>query len=101
MPDSGPVVRAFPGAKQYILTTGAFPIFITVTRDSTVLANTTNTVEIRFSKEGNYRCVAIDNYGSSMKADFRVTFLGKYDVSKIFLSYFYRISRNINGFNYF
>ena len=52
-------------------------MYTALTRNSTVIINTTNTdVTIRLYEEGNYTCVATGKYAADMK-EFSVIFNGK------------------------
>ena len=55
---------------------GVAPIYTTLMRNSTVLANTTNTASIKLVEDGNYTCVATNNFGSSAK-EISVIFFGE------------------------
>ena len=76
--DHGPVVRAFAGAHFWISATGTPAIFITLIKDSTILETKTQDLEFVLLDEGNYSCLAVNNYGDLTKVDFRVVFIGRY-----------------------
>lgn len=83
MPDPAPVVRAYAGYYLWCSATGTPPVYIALLRNSTVLANKTNTVKIRLKKEGNYSCVATNKYGTGFK-DFSLIFPGKTYLESLF-----------------
>ena len=58
--------------------TGTPPIFITLIKDSTILETKTQDLEFVLLDEGNYSCLAVNNYGDLTKVDFRVVFIGRY-----------------------
>ena len=60
---STPIVGAYPGDKLWCSAIGFQPIYLALTGNSTVLTNTTNTVEILLFKGGNYSCVATNTFG--------------------------------------
>lgn len=75
--DPAPVVQAYPGDKLWCSASGIHPIYTALTRNATVLANTTtNTVGITLLKEGNYSCVATNKFGSDTRV-ISVIFIGK------------------------
>ncbi|XP_078352274.1 uncharacterized protein LOC144636954 [Oculina patagonica] len=61
------IVRTLPGYRVKFQVNGTTPIYIAIIRNSTVLANTTNTGIVSFSEEGNYTCEAISQYGTDVK----------------------------------
>lgn len=67
MPDPAPDVSAIKGDKLRCSATGPFPIYIALTRNSTVLVNTTSTGEIKLYEEGNYSCVATNKFGNDAR----------------------------------
>ena len=71
-------VRTLPGFMLFLCSTkGTPPVYTALTRNSTVLINTTNTdVNIQLHKEGNYSCVATGKYGADVK-EFSVIFNGE------------------------
>ena len=73
-----PIVRTLPGFKLHVCSTkGTPPVYTALTRNSTVLINTTDTdVNIRLHQEGNYTCVATGKYAVDSK-EFSVFFNGK------------------------
>ena len=73
-----PVARTLPGFKLSLCSTkGTPPVYTTLTRNSTVIINTTHTdVTLRLYEEGNYTCVATGKYAADMK-EFSVIFNGK------------------------
>ena len=68
LPDPAPVVRFITGDKLLCSATGPFPVYVALVRDSTVLANTTNTVAIILHKAGSYICVASNKYGTDQRS---------------------------------
>ncbi len=70
------IVRTLPGYRVKFQVNGTTPIYIAIIRNSTVLANTTNTGIVSFSEEGNYTCEAISQYGTDVK-NFSVILNGK------------------------
>ena len=58
--------------------TGTPPIFITLIKDSTILETKTQDLEFVLLDEGNYSCLAVNNYGDLTKVDLRVVFIGRY-----------------------
>ena len=75
--DPAPVVRAFPGAKLRILTSGTPPIFVTLSKDSRILARGVSSAVILLHQEGNYSCMAANNYGHLEIVNFRIRFVRK------------------------
>ena len=71
------VVRSLPGYRVWCSATGSRPIHIALKRNSTVLVNTTGTVNIPLYEDGNYTCVVTSRYGTS-SSDFLVTFISKH-----------------------
>ena len=73
-----PIVRTLPGFKLFLCSTkGTPPVYTALTRNSTVLINTTHSdVTIQLHKEGNYSCVANGKYGADAK-EFSVIFNGE------------------------
>ena len=78
-----PPVVTFPAALLAIqegmlscLARGTPPIYTALIRNSTVLVNTTNTTTIRLFKDGNYKCKAINRYGTDIK-EVQVNFKSK------------------------
>jgi len=67
---------AHPGYKLSCLAIGTPPIYTAVTRNSTVLVNTSNTASIHVYKEGNYSCVATSRYGTASR-ELSVSFVGE------------------------
>ena len=55
---------------------GTPPIYTALIRNSAVLLNTTNTTTIRLDKDGNYTCLAINQYGTDKK-ELQVSFASK------------------------
>ena len=76
LPDPAPIIRAYPGYKLWCSATGTLPLHIVLTKNSTVLANSTNTATITLSEEGNYSCTASSHYGTDKK-HFSVVFIGE------------------------
>ena len=70
------VMFALPGYTLSCSASGVAPIYTTLTRNSTVLANTTNTASIKLLEDGNYTCVATNKFGASAK-EISVIFFGK------------------------
>lgn len=77
MPDT---VRTFPGYEVTFPVTGIPPIYTAITRNSTVLVNTTDTATFRFHDEGNYTCMATSKFGSDLR-EFPVIFRGETIIS--------------------
>ena len=73
-----PVVRTLPGFRLSMCSTkGTPPVYTALTRNSTVIINTTQTdVTIRLNEEGNYSCVATGKNGADVK-EFSVIFNGE------------------------
>ena len=73
-----PIARTLPGFKLSLCSTkGTPPVYTALTRNSTVLINTTRIyITIRLHEEGNYSCVATGKYGADVK-DFSVIFNGE------------------------
>jgi len=46
---------------------GTLPIYVLLIRNSTVLANTTNTANVRIYKGGNYSCVTSNKFGTDSR----------------------------------
>ena len=82
---SHPVVRTLPGFKLSVCSTrGTPPVYTALTRNSTVIINTTNThVTIRLYQEGNYTCVATGKYAADVK-EVSVFLNGKICCQKIY-----------------
>lgn len=78
LPDRGPVVGAFAGAEFWISATGTPPVFMTLIKDSTILEKNMQTINRRLFVEGNYSCLAVNNYGNVTRVDFQVVFFGRY-----------------------
>ena len=77
MPIPGTVLRAFSGRLISVCAaTGTPPVFTAVVWNATVLANKTNTVDARLYEEGNYYCVATNNYGTDRRV-IPVVFIGE------------------------
>jgi len=56
-----------PGSQVPCSASGAFPIYIALIRNFTVVTNITNTTSIKLYQEGNYSCVATNKYGTDVK----------------------------------
>ena len=78
VPDPDPVVRAFSGAYLWISVTGTPPISITLKNDSAVLQHGTKDITHRLTNEGNYSCIAVNDYGNITIVNFSVVFIGAY-----------------------
>lgn len=65
MPDPAPTV--IKGEQLQCSATGTFPVYVALLRNSSVLANTTNTVVKKLDKEGNYSCVATNKFGTDTR----------------------------------
>lgn len=78
MPIPGTVVRTVAG--HWILriceATGTSPVYTAIVWNSTVLFNKTSTVDARLYEEGNYYCVATNNYGTDTRV-IHVVIIGK------------------------
>ena len=69
--------RVFPRYELTWSVSGTPPIYTVLSRNSTVLLNTTKTQgHFILDEEGNYSCVATSKYGSDAET-FTVTFFGK------------------------
>ena len=86
------VVRTLPGYEVTFPVTGSPPIYTAITRDSTVLLNTTTIATVRFYEEGNYTCVATNRFGSVLQK-FAVIFNDQ--PGKLSLSYWLTFSLSI------
>ncbi|XP_073237868.1 uncharacterized protein [Porites lutea] len=75
LPDPDPVVRAFAGADLWISVTGTPPISITLKNDTAVLENGTKDIRHRLTNEGNYSCIAVNDYGNITSVNFSVVFI--------------------------
>ena len=65
MPVPGTVVRPFSGHLiSMCAATGTPPVYTAIVWNSTVLANKTNSVDIRLHEDGIYYCVASNHYGT-------------------------------------
>ena len=68
MPVPGAVVRPFSGHLiSMCAATGTPPVYVAIVLNSTVLANKTNTVDIRLYENGIYNCVASNHYGTDTR----------------------------------
>lgn len=67
LPASAPVVRVLPGYTMKWSAIGSPPIYTALMKNSTVLANTTGSMEITLTKEANYTCVANSKYGVDVR----------------------------------
>lgn len=71
-----PVIRLLPGYNLSCLTGGARPIYVAISWNSTVMANTTNYAKIQVNAEGNYTCLGTNEYGTD-KTTVTVIFEGR------------------------
>ena len=78
LPDPDPVVRAFAGADLWISVTGTPPISITLKNDTAVLEHGTKDIRHRLTNEGNYSCIAVNDYGNITSVNFSIVFIGAY-----------------------
>ena len=64
-----PAMGVIPGNIVSCSATGTSPIHtaLVLTRDRTVLVNTTNTASIKLYEEGNYTCVAVSKHGTDVR----------------------------------
>ena len=51
---------------------------MTLIKDSTILEKNMQTINRRLFVEGNYSCLAVNNYGNVTRVDFQVVFFGRY-----------------------
>ena len=64
LPIPGTIVRTAAGHWMRICeATGTPPVYTAIVWNSTVLFNRSNSVYTRFYEDGNYHCVATNNYG--------------------------------------
>ena len=63
-------------------------------KNSTVLGRAVSAGKFKLSGQGNYSCVAVNNYGNYTRIDFSVVFIGKYCLVCDVVSFFYRIPLN-------
>ena len=63
-------------------------------KNSTVLGRAVSAGKFKLSAQGNYSCVAVNNYGNYTRIDFSVVFIGKYCLVCDVVSFFYRIPLN-------
>ena len=84
LPDPDPVVRAFVGAYFWISVTGTPPISMTLKNDTAVLELGVKDIWHWLTNEGNYSCIAVNDYGNVTVVNFSVVFIGVY-----FLYYMY------------
>ena len=96
LPVPAPVVRAYPGDKLWCLAIGSGPVYTTLIRNSTVLANATSTVEIGSLKEGNYSCMVTNKFGTDTRV-IPIIILGNLLLSKsrISLAHFSLLLHNL------
>lgn len=85
-----PVVRTLPGFQLSVCSTkGTPPLYTTLTKNSTVLINTTdNDIAIRLYEEGNYTCVATGKDGADV-GEFSVIFNGKVSCQRALKSFLF------------
>lgn len=69
------VVRALPGYKLSFSVTGTPPMYTALIRNSTIVVNTTQIVPTVI-EEGNYTCVATNEYGKDLR-EFSIMFDGE------------------------
>ena len=64
-----PTITLRPGEQLSCSASGTTPIHtaLVLKRNFTVLVNTTNTVSIKLCEEGNYSCVASNQYGTDVR----------------------------------
>ena len=68
MPVPGTVVRPFSGhIISMCAATGTPPVYVAIVWNSTVLANKTNTVDLRLYENGIYYCLASNHYGTDTR----------------------------------
>ena len=72
LPDPAFIVRAFKDARLSVTTTGTPPIVLSFMKNSTVLERAVSAGKFKLSGQGNYSCVAVNNYGDYTRIDFRV-----------------------------
>ena len=70
-------MRAFKDARLSVTTTGTPPIVLSFMKNSTVLERAVSAGKFKLSGQGNYSCVAVNNYGNYTRIDFSVVFIGK------------------------
>ena len=87
-------MRAFKDARLSVTTTGTPPIVLSLMKNSTVLGRAVSAGKFKLSGQGNYSCVAVNNYGNYTRIDFSVVFIGKYCLVCDVVSFFYRIPLN-------
>ena len=87
-------MRAFKDARLSVTTTGTPPIVLSFMKNSTVLGHAVSAGKFKLSAQGNYSCVAVNNYGNYTRIDFSVVFIGKYCLVCDVVSFFYRIPLN-------
>ena len=87
-------MRAFKDARLSVTTTGTPPIVLSFMKNSTVLERAVSAGKLKLSGQGNYGCVAVNNYGDYTRIDFSVVFIGKYCLVCDVASFFYRIPLN-------
>ena len=87
-------MRAFKDARLSVTTTGTPPIVLSLMKNSTVLERAVSAGKFKLSGQGNYSCVAVNNYGNYTRIDFSVVFIGKYCLVFDVVSFFYRIPLN-------
>ncbi|CAH3164746.1 unnamed protein product [Porites evermanni] len=75
LPDPAFTVRAFKDARLSVTTTGTPPIVLSFMKNSTVLGRAVSTGKFKLSAQGNYSCVAVNNYGNYTRTDFSVVFI--------------------------
>ena len=61
------VVRVEPGSQVPCSATGTPPMYIALIQNFTVQMNKTNTASSILYQEGNYTCVATNQYGTDVK----------------------------------
>ena len=77
LPIPGTVVRTTAGHWMRICeATGTPPVYTAIVWNSTVLFNRSNSVYARFYEDGNYYCVATNNYGTDTRV-IPVVIIGK------------------------
>ena len=87
-------MRAFKDARLSVTTTGTPPIVLSLMKNSTVLGRAVSAGKFKLSGQGNYSCVAVNNYGNYTRIDFSVVLIGKYCLVCDVVSFFYRIPLN-------